>query len=77
MKIIKTTEKANKVTRLIVELSPGESLRACKQGETLVRIDPDAHYTLGEPMRDDVIAGHILADIKPAHWCSISQKWVD
>lgn len=39
--------------------------------------DPATHYKLGEPMHEDVIAGHILAEARPAHWCSLEQKWVD
>ena len=76
MKIIRSTPKPNGVTRLVIELEAGESMRTCRQGQSLVHIDPDAHYSLGEPMRDDVIAGHILADTKRVHWCSIEQKWV-
>lgn len=76
MKIIRSTPKANGVTRLVIELEAGESMRTCRQGQSLVLIDPDAHYSLGEPMREDIIAGHILADATRVHWCSIQQKWV-
>ena len=86
MKIIKSTPRPNGRTRLTVELEPSEGIRAvnqaqnfdtCAAHERLVTIDPDAHYKLGEPMREDVIAGHILADATRVHWCSIEQKWVD
>jgi hypothetical protein len=84
MKILKTTPRPNGVTRLIIELQPGEGIRTVKDGENfatagqgykLIRIHPDAHYKLGHPMQDDVIAGHILAAASPVHWCSISQEW--
>ena len=77
MKTIRQTTKPNGVVRMTIELGPGESLRTCRKGQTLVLIDPDQHYKLGEPMRDDVFAGHILADAKRAYWCSLEQKWLD
>lgn len=84
MKIIKATPKPGGKFRLIVEVEADESLYAvtagqqfavAQPGEKLLTINPDAHYTLGEPMREDVIAGHILAEAKATHWCSIEQKW--
>ncbi len=45
-------------------------------GEKLVVIDPNLHYKLGEPMHEDVFAGHILADATATHWCSLEQKWI-
>lgn len=77
MKVIRQTIKPNGVVRMTIELDPGESLRTCRNGQKLVLIDPDQHYKLGEPMSEDVFAGHILADAKPAHWCSLEQKWID
>lgn len=77
MKIIKSTPRPNGNTRLIVEIEPDEFLKTCKPGQTILNIDPDAHYKLGQPMGDEVIAGHILADATRAHWCSVGQKWVD
>jgi hypothetical protein len=77
MKIIKSTPRPNGVTRLIIELQPNEGVRCVNKGRAILNIDPDAHYRLGEPMRDDVIGGYILADAVRAHWCSIEQKWRD
>jgi hypothetical protein len=77
MKIVKSTERPNGVTRLIIELQPNEGIRCVRDGHELLTIDTDAHYRLGEPMRDDVIGGYILADAKRVHWCSIEQKWRD
>jgi hypothetical protein len=86
MKIIKSTPRPNGKTRLIIELDDGEGIQLVKDSENVaicpahqkpIVIDPDAHYSLGEPMREDIIAGHILAEAKRVHWCSIQQKWVD
>lgn len=84
MKTIRSTHRPNGTTRLIIELEPDEGIRVVKEGqdfaiagpgEKLVKIDPSAHYSLGEPMREDIFAGHILADATPAHWCSLTQQW--
>lgn len=75
MKIIKYTPRPNGVTRLIIELQPDEGVRAITKGKTLLQLDEDDHYRLGQPMSDDVIAGHILANSKRVYWCSIEQKW--
>lgn len=85
MKIIRSTPKANGVTRLIIELDADEHIvnydgdqkvLVAHKDDAFIKINPDAHYSLGEPMREDVIAGHILADAKPVHWCSLGQEWV-
>lgn len=77
MKIIKTTPWPNGTTRMIVELAPGEQLHACPEGKTTVTLDPDKYYKLGEPLHDDVFAGHILAGARSTYWCTLAQKWVD
>lgn len=85
MKIIRSTPKANGVTRLIIELEADEHIvnydddqkvLVAHKDDDFIHINPDKHYKLGEPMHDDVIAGHILADAKPVHWCSLGQEWV-
>lgn len=85
MKLIKSTPRPNGTIRLIIELDLDESIRVVKEGqdfaiaapgEKLVKIDPSGHYSLGQPMYEDIIAGHILADATPAHWCSLTQQWV-
>lgn len=85
MKIIKSTPRPGGKTRFIIELDAdeniqpykdGEKVAVASKGETLIAINPDLHYKLGEPMRDDVIAGHILADAIKVHWCSLEQKWL-
>lgn len=77
MKTIKATTKPNGTTRMIIELAPGEQLNSCPKGQTMVTIDPDKYYKLGEPMRHDVFAGHILAEARSTYWCSLGQEWVD
>lgn len=86
MKIIKSTPRPGGKTRLIIELDADERIQphkdvhvilAASAGRTMLNIDPDAHYRLGEPMRDDIIAGHILADAVRVHWCSLEQEWKD
>lgn len=76
MKIIKDVQFKD-YRRVTVELSDGEDIQAYCAGESLAIINLNAHYKLGEPMQDDVIAGHILADATRVTWCSIQQKWVD
>ena len=77
MKIFNSRPRPDGKVRLFVELDADEHLRSYRDGQALVLIDPDAHYKLGEPMHEDVIAGHILADATRVHWCSIEQKWRD
>lgn len=77
MKIFKSTPRPNGKVRMIVELEANEEIRSFKEGQSLVLIDPDHYYKLGEPMRDEVFAGHILADAKRTHWCTLEQKWID
>lgn len=47
------------------------------EGETLMAFNPDRHYRLGQPMYDDVIAGHILTESVPVVWASDEQKWIE
>lgn len=85
MKIIKSTPRPGGKTRLIIELDADERIQPYKDGEkvavaskseTLIAINPDLHYKLGEPLHEDVFAGHIIADAHPAIWCSLEQKWL-
>lgn len=55
--------------RVTVEIRPGEEL--------MLKPDSGQFYKLGYPMNDDVIEGHILADMTPVIWDSLSQKWID
>lgn len=75
MKIIKSTPRPNGKTRLIVELEPDEDIHAVKESNEFLTIRPNDHYRLGEPLHDDVMAGHILAGARRVHWCSVEQKW--
>jgi hypothetical protein len=68
MKIIKHAQRPGGVQRFILDLQPDEKIIVVKD---------DAHYKLGEPLHEDVMAGHILADAKPVYWCSLEQKWID
>lgn len=67
MKTIRQTTKPNGVVRMTIELAPNEKLVALKD---------DSYYKLGEPMKDEVFAGHILADATPVYWCSLLQNWI-
>lgn len=75
MKIIKTTPRLDGTTRMIVELAQGEVLHAFARNAQVLQVDPDAHYSLGEPLQGEVIAGHILAGAARVYWCSVEQKW--
>jgi len=66
MNITKSKQNANGTTTLTVTIKPGE---------TLIALQEDAFYELGEPM-DDVINGHILIDAKRVTWCPLEQKWI-
>ena len=66
MKIL--LEKTNKQGRRVVTVG-------LEEGEQLLAIHPARFYQLGDPM-DDVVGGYILTGMRPAVWCSISQKWV-
>lgn len=43
--------------------------------ETIVAINEQGFYELGEPM-DEVLHGHILAQAHRVVWDSIEQKWI-
>lgn len=77
MKIIKSTLRPDGTTRMIIELAQGEIVHPAARNQPVLKIDEAAHYSLGEPMREDIIAGHILAGATRVHWCSITQKWID
>ncbi len=68
MKIIKeepaTLKRGHRVT---VELEPGE---------ILINVREDRFYRLGGQV-DDVVAGHVLTEMRIVYWCSVSQKWED
>jgi predicted protein tyrosine phosphatase len=53
--------------RVTVELEPNEYLLSFKDG---------AYYRLGGQV-EDVVAGYIIIDAHPVHWCSVTQKWED
>lgn len=55
-------------TRMTVVLGPDEEF---------IVVSKDRHYKLGEPMHEDVLAGHIIAGVTPTRWCSLEQKWID
>lgn len=85
MKLIRSIPRPDGKVRITIELEADEGYRVIKEGqsfcianpgENLIKINPDAYYTLGEPLHTDVFAGHILADARPAHWCSLEQKWI-
>ena len=65
-KTTSTRELKNGKIRCVVDLSPGE---------VLVVVKPSLHYRLGGQL-DDIVASHVIADIEPVAWCSVSQEWV-
>ena len=66
MKIIKTEPATLKrPTRVTVELQPGEALAAIRK---------DSYYRLGGQV-EDIVQGHVITEVQPVYWCSISQKW--
>jgi hypothetical protein len=54
-------------TLVTVELEPGEKLRCFSE---------DRFYSLGEPLMDEVLPGHMLSNAVPTVWCPVEQKWV-
>lgn len=48
-----------------------------EEDEALVVVKANQHYSLGEPLIGEILPGHTIADIRPAHWCPVSQKWVE
>lgn len=54
------------IRRVLVELQPGEELRAYR---------PDSHYQLGQPLEDMVVATHHIAEAVEVSWCVVEQKW--
>jgi hypothetical protein len=42
--------------------------------EFLVSIKPDLYYRLGGQV-EDIVQGHVIADMSRVYWCSITQKW--
>jgi hypothetical protein len=77
MKIIKDTPKPGGARRLIIELEEGEDIRLVRRGQTAVIVEDGAFYKLGEPLHEDVFAGHILAGATPTTWDTLSQRWID
>jgi hypothetical protein len=71
MKIIKDTpisdRKGRAGRRVLVELDADDKL---------IAISPGAMYKLGYP-HEDIVGGHVLADVKLTTWCSLEQKWIE
>lgn len=67
IKVIKSTLMSNGNARMIIEIERGHSLMAFSE---------ERHYKLGQPV-GDVMAGHVVTEARPVHWCSASQEWVD
>jgi hypothetical protein len=67
MKILHSKGLKNGKLHLLVEVSAHESL---------ISIDQHKHYQLGGQV-DDVVGGHVIAEMKPVYWCSVTQKWED
>jgi hypothetical protein len=66
MKIIKdemaTLKRGRRIT---VELAPGETLFNVREGN---------YYRLGGQV-EDIVRGHVIAEMKGVYWCSITQNW--
>lgn len=52
--------------RVTVELEDGEQLMGVHENE---------HYSLGEPLDDEIVRGHMLLDGERVYWCVGEQKW--
>lgn len=67
MKVLKqaAARRGNGVLVLTVELEPGESLMAFKDGD---------YYRLGGQV-DDVVKSHVITEARAVAWCSVSQEW--
>lgn len=69
MKILHTKTLKDGRRHVLVELSKDEP-------NPSPSLDPKGFYKLNYPLEDEVIAGHLLTDLTPVHWCSATQKWV-
>jgi hypothetical protein len=65
MKTIKQTTLKSGVTRLTIEVQPGEKI---------ISVRPGSHYELGYP-HNDVVPAHVIEDTAEVCWCSLTQKW--
>lgn len=69
MNIVKVTKRKDGSARVIIDLKSGEPVPNRF-------FNDDAHYRLGYPL-NEVVAGHILAEAVPVHWCPLGQEWVE
>lgn len=53
--------------RVTVELEPNEYLMSFKDG---------AYYRLGGQV-EDVVQSHVITEMCPVYWCSVTQQWED
>lgn len=53
--------------RVTVELEPNEYLMSFKDG---------AYYRLGGQV-EDVVQSHVITEMYPVYWCSVTQQWED
>lgn len=67
MKILSAKDLPNGNRVLRVEVGPDE---------VLVSVQTAGFYSLGEPLRDDVVTGDILSSAIKVVWCSATQRWV-
>lgn len=65
MKILHSKSLKSGKLHLLVEVSPHESLMSINQ---------DEHYRLGGQV-EDIVRGHVIAEMKGVYWCSITQNW--
>jgi hypothetical protein len=63
VKDIPATHKRGR--RVTVELAPGETLVAVKEG---------GYYSLGGQV-EDIVHSNVITDMKGVYWCSITQGW--
>lgn len=68
MKILRERVNKQGLRECVVVLNKGEHLKAFQD---------DAFYQLGDPMDQEILAGHILVNTGRVAWCSVTQKWVD
>lgn len=62
--------------RITVDVKPGQKLMLLEEKQEAMIVKPDRYYQLGGQV-NDIMASHVLSEIREVRWCSVSQKWED
>ena len=65
MRLVKSYETRQGNRRVIVDLDSDDNILFIKGGQ---------HVKLGYP-HGDIVAAHVITEMKPVAWCSASQEW--